>query len=88
MQAGKQQVTHYDLTNLRQSPPILAASLPQINGGQNDGKRKKENSTSFTYDLTNLKQSLPILATPSPRSMVGRITVNAKRKTAGHSHMI
>ena len=54
----------YDLTNLRQSLPILAAPLPPINGGQNDIKRKKENSTSLTYDLTNLRQSPQNLAAP------------------------
>ena len=56
----------YDLTNLRQSLPILAAPLPKINGGQNDSKHKQENSMSLIYDLTNLRQSLPILAAFPP----------------------
>ena len=56
----------YDLTNLRQSLPILAVSH-QINGGKNDSKRKKENNMSLTYDLTNLRHSLPILPSPLPQ---------------------
>ena len=56
-----------DLTNLRQSLPILAAPLPQINRGQKDSKRKQEKGTSLTYKLTNLRKSLPILAAPLPK---------------------